>query len=103
MGLCINCKYHTEKEEDFIHRHRKFPGNHVCEHPDYKVIDFVTGEVTLANCYVKNSYESCLLYEEIEDDTQEDTSNEDGTTNDTPDLPSGDDTGDSTDGDSNGD
>lgn len=77
-NICVNCKYCSGVPDERI-LHRKFQVSLFCLHPDYVMLDYITGKETNPLCYRKNSFGECLKYEPLEDDTEIDPESNENT------------------------
>ena len=80
MGLCIDCKFHEEKDVSYKENKNGriifLPRGHYCNNKEYTTTDFVTGECFYANCYQKNAFGECLLFTQKQEDGNPDNENE---------------------------
>ena len=53
MGICVNCKFFSKLQDT------------LCENENNAELDYVTGRMTLANCYDKNKFGECRFFEDI--------------------------------------
>lgn len=75
MGMCIDCKYHVEKDissKEMRNGQTMFlPKGHYCNNEQYQTRDFVTGECFYANCYQKNGFGECILFDKALSESSE--------------------------------
>lgn len=69
MGICAECIYIGDKKPS-PDKCRRFSENYICNNLNNAETDYITGDIILSSCRIKNQFGECLFFDDGKIDVQ---------------------------------